>query len=400
MRASRRRLLVSSLAAAAASGCATLLGHQAPRRPDVGTRAFVQRCFAGLDRAKVWDMHAHLVGIGAGGTGAWVNDAYRTELTKRALFELYLLAAGVEDVDDADAQYLERLVAQWRLMNPQGRVVLFAFDFRVTEDGQEDRARSEIHAPNAYVYDVARRYPDVFVPCASIHPYRKDALDRLAEAAANGAVAVKWLPNAQGIDPASPRCDAFYDALTKHGLVLVTHAGEEQAVDSAESQAWGDVLRLRRPLDRGVKVVVAHCAGLGNGADTDRGGEAESFDLFLRLMGEKQYEKTLYADISAMTQFNRSGRPLATVLKAKELHPRLVNGSDYPLPAINPLVSTRWLQQQGYLSKSDRIRCNEVFAANPLLFDFVVKRCLRVRDHDGEHRFAPVVFESARIFAS
>jgi uncharacterized protein len=239
------------------------------------------------------------------------------------------------------------------------------------------------------------------VPCASIHPYRKDALDRLDEAIAKGAVAVKWLPNAQGIDPSLPRCDAFYDKLAQHGVVLLSHAGEEAAVDSAESQDLGDVLRLRRPLDRGVTVVVAHCAGLGRGTDLDQPAATErpeSFDLFLRLLAEPRYEKTLFGDISAMTQFNRAGRPLRHLLTHPELHPRLVNGSDYPLPAVNPLVSTKYLQSQGYLTPKARRACNEVYGANPLLFDFVVKRSLRVLDQDGEHRFADIVFESARVF--
>ncbi len=346
-------------------------------------------------------MHVHLLGTGAGGTGAWVNDAYLNDPTKRPLFDLYMLAAGVEDTADADRQYLERLVDEQRLMNPQGKLVLLAFDFRVSEDGIEDKEASQIFMPNARVYDVAARFPDEVVAAASIHPYRKDALDRLDEAIAKGAVAVKWLPNAQGIDPASPRCDAFYDKLAQSGVVLISHAGEEAAVESEGSQDLGDVLKLRRPLDRGVTVVVAHCAGLGQGADTDDPSSppADSFDLFLRLLAQPQYASTLYGDISAMTQFNRAGRPLRHLLTHPELHPRLVNGSDYPLPAVNPLVSTRYLESLGYLSNADRRSCNEVYEANPLLFDFVVKRSLRVLDHQGEHRFSDVVFESARVFS-
>ena len=60
-----------------------------------------------------------------------------------------------------------------------------------------------------------QRFPHRFESAASIHPYRRDAVDALATAAGRGARAVKWLPNSIGIDPAAPRCDAFYAALVR-----------------------------------------------------------------------------------------------------------------------------------------------------------------------------------------
>ena len=54
--------------------------------------------------------------------------------------------------------------------------------------------------------------PRDFEWVASIHPYRTDALEALEQAKRDGARAVKWLPSAMGIDPASPRCDRFYRA--------------------------------------------------------------------------------------------------------------------------------------------------------------------------------------------
>lgn len=402
-RITRRALLAGAAATSglALGGCGTFLGHQAPRRPPLGARGFVRRMFDGLEPSRVWDAHVHLIGLGKNDSGCWVHPAYREEFQKRLLFDLYMLACGIVDLENADEEYVRRLAKLSYLANPRGAVVLMGFDYRVREDGSEDREHSEIHTPNEYLYRVKERYPQVQAS-PSIHPYRKDALDRLDEAKARGAVAIKWLPNAHAIDPALPRLDAYYKKLQELGLVLITHAGEEQAVDSAETQAFGNVLKLRRALDHGVRVVVGHAAGLGKGEDLDA-GEAErrelaSFDLWLRLMGEKQYEDNLFADISAMTQFNRSGRPLRELMKAKELHPRLVNGSDYPLPAINPLVSTRWLEREGYLSRADRLRCNEVYESNPLLFDFVVKRALVWREGAAEYRFSPCVFETRWLF--
>ncbi len=125
-----------------------------------------------------------------------------------------------------------------------------------------------------------------------------------------------------------------------------------------------------------------------------------SFELFLRLMGEDGYRENLYGEISALIQVNRSGRPLRELLAAEELHPRLVNGSDYPLPAIDPVVSTLWLVHKDYLDSEERVFLNEIFDANPLLFDYLVKRRVAVERDGRTIRFAPIVFESARLYAS
>jgi hypothetical protein len=39
---------------------------------------------------------------------------------------------------------------------------------------------------------------DMFLPCVSVHPYRKDALEELEKYAAQGVHLVKWLPNSMG----------------------------------------------------------------------------------------------------------------------------------------------------------------------------------------------------------
>jgi len=100
---------------------------------------------------------------------------------------------------------------------------------------------------------------------------------------------VKWLPSAMGIDPSSPLCDRFCAAPAAQGLLLISHAGEEKAVHGAAQQASGNPLRLRRTLDHGVRVVVAHCSSLGDTVDLDRGPEGPivpCFDLFPRTLGE------------------------------------------------------------------------------------------------------------------
>ena len=196
----------------------------------------------------------------------------------------------------------------------------------------------------------------------------------------------------QGIDPSSARCDAFYEAMVRLQVPLITHAGEEKAVHAEEAQRLGNPLHLRRPLEHGVKVVVAHCASLGENPDLDAPPGApwvDNFELFVRLMGEPRWEGQLFGELSAVTQVNRVGHPLRYVLEHPALHARLINGSDYPLPAINALMQTSAIVKAGFLTEAERGLLNEIDQHDPLLFDFVTKRTV----HLGEQRLADEVFQ-------
>ncbi len=382
-------------------GLPAALAPGAPRQLRGRARALADEAFEGLDRARMWDAHVHVTGLGTGGTGCWVNPAMRQVLSpwRHFKFDVYRHAAGITDLARADQQYVDRLIALHRLANPEGKLIAYAFDYFVDDAGAERPSRSELYVPDEYVFSLAKQHPEI-LPCASIHPYRHDALERLNRAAQAGAVAIKWLPNAMGMDPASSRCDAFYDRLKALDLPLITHAGHEMAVHSPDAQELGNPLRLRRPLEHGVRVVVAHAASLGVVEDLDAPErlKMQSFDAFMRLFSDKRYEKLLFADISALTQFHRLSTPLRELLTATSLHKRLLNGSDYPLPCIDPLISTRMLEKNGFIAAEDRAGLNEIYAHNPLLFDFVLKRRLSVEYKDQTHSFSPSVFETAWFF--
>jgi predicted TIM-barrel fold metal-dependent hydrolase len=344
-------------------------------------KALVDASLADLDAARIFDDHVHVPGLGTDGSGCRLNAEMSSWAHPKShvQFLVYSDAARMHDLEHADRQYVERLLALARGMPKHGKLGLLAFDAHYTEVGAIDEKWTEMYTPNDWPAALARESPDVFTPIASVHPYRADAVTELGRAADLGARIVKWLPNAMGIDPASPKCDAFYDAMAKRGLVLLTHAGTEHAVESGAAQEFGNPLRLRRALDHGVKVIVAHCASLGESDDLDAGGDAraENFDLFLRLMDDPRYVGRVFGEISAITQINRSGRPLATLLERTDLHERLVNGTDYPLPAINVLFSTRQLVWRGYITGAERELLNEIYDVNPLLFDLVLKRCVK-----------------------
>jgi predicted TIM-barrel fold metal-dependent hydrolase len=341
----------------------------------------IKRGFEDIDPGRLIDHHTHIAGIGTSNTGAFINSRMRSwaHPLHHLKYKVYLSAAGVEDVENADAQLVRRLAGLIKHIPHHGKHRLLAFDKNYRPDGSVNLEKTEFYVPNEYVFSLAQQNPELFIPNISVHPYRPDALQELEKWAGRGARIVKWLPNAMGIDPSHARCDPFYEKMRELNLILLSHGGEEKAVQAKEDQKLGNPLLLRRALDHGVKVIVAHCAGLGENEDLDDRDKRlrSNFDLFMRLMEDKKYEGRVFGEMSAMTQFNRCGVPLTTIIERQDLHERLVNGSDYPLPAVNILIRTGTLLKKGYISVDERQSLNEIYDYNPLLFDFVLKRTIK-----------------------
>jgi len=229
----------------------------------------VRAAWDGIDAAKVWDAHAHLVGTGDSGSGIAVNPAMESLLDPAQYARrLFFLNAGCahDAPGSVDRAYVERMRNLLDGM-PGTKLLLFAFDRTYGEDGKPDLEHTAFHVPDAYARDTARAHPGIFEWVASVHPYAPDALERLEQAKRDGVRAVKWLPAAMGIDPASPRCDSFYAFLEKNDLPLISHAGEERAVLGRDAHDYGNPLRLRRPLDAGVRVGL----GVDGSASNDSG---------------------------------------------------------------------------------------------------------------------------------
>lgn len=341
-------------------------------------QAMVDAAFEGIDSTRLVDFHTHVAGIGTDDSGCEVHPGMRSMWSpvRKFQFDVYLHASGVRDLERADREYAERLAELIRAVPQHGRNFILAFDRHYNEAGEVVPEETEFHVPNEYVMQLAEEFPDCFLPAISVHPYRKDALEELDRYGARGARLVKWLPNAMGIDPASELCAPYYERMREWNMILLTHTGEEKAVHAEEAQALGNPLALRVPLDAGVTVFAAHCGSMGTNED-GAGEERHNFALFMELFDEPRYEGLLFGEISTLTQSNRLGEPLRVLLERPELWSRLVNGSDYPLPAINFLYQTRQLESRGWIDSEQRGLLNEIYDVNPLLFDFVLKRVLR-----------------------
>ncbi len=275
----------------------------------------------------ILDMHCHVAGIGAGGSGCFVSR----ELRNNFRFNIYMKAFGVtlaEAEEQGDQLLMERLAKGIGESKRVGAAIVLAMDGVVDANGRLDRARTEFYIPNEFVAAETAKHPNLYFG-ASINPHRPDALERLQWAGDNGALLVKWLPSVQFIDPADPALEPFYRKMVALNLPLLTHTGRERSFTHARDEL-ADPVRLKLPLSLGVTVIAAHAASTGKNEGQ------EDID---RLIGMLDDYPNLYTDISSMTQVNKLGY-LRQAITEKRLEGRLLYGSDFPL--INTAAVTPW----------------------------------------------------------
>jgi predicted TIM-barrel fold metal-dependent hydrolase len=313
-----------------------------------------------LLRGKYLDCHAHTAGIGAKGSGCYVGKGLRESWK----FPIYLKAFGVteEELETlGDGIVMERLSARLAESKTVGAAVVLALDGPLDSVGDLDSARTELYVPNDFVAREVRKYPNLLFG-ASINPLRKDALDRLRKAKADGAVLVKWLPSIQLFDPADTSLVPFYLELKALGLPLLTHTGKESSFHSAKDE-YCDPRRLELPVSLGVIVIAAHVA---------TPGKSEGEDNSERLMAMMPRHPTLYSEISSLTQINKIGR-LPKILPRVEVKGRLLFGTDYPL------IRTSLVSPYYFLHRIGWKQAREVGAIdNPWDRDVALKKALGV----------------------
>lgn len=84
------------------------------------------------------------------------------------------------------------------------------------------------------------------------------------------------------------------------------------------------------------------------------------------------------------------------MIKHDEWQSRLLNGSDYPLPGILPLFSLKQMVGRGYVTQAEADVLSDIRRHNPLLFDFVLKRTLRI----DQKAFSTAPFQTKGFFLS
>jgi hypothetical protein len=300
------------------------------------------------------DVHVHIVGTGAGGTGCRLQ----MRAWQRAISGLMLRGIGLAPKalrGDFDRLYVEQLL-HWVRGSSLGAAVILAHDEVYDERGNVMEGLGAHYVPNEYVLRLAREHEE-FLPAVSIHPARPEALEELERCLAAGAVLMKCLPNCHNINCADRRFTRFWERMAEARLPLLAHTGGEQTLPVVRRE-FSDPRRLERPLEIGVTVIAAHCAGKSGLTDPDY------FPVFIEMTRKFP---NFYADISALNIPIRS-RCLRRCLEA-DVAARLVHGSDYPVP-----MHGHWAWMRGLLSwRAFRVCSRE---RNPLERDYLLKRAM------------------------
>ena len=267
----------------------------------------------GLKKA---DIHIHI--IGSTNEGCYISQALLRKPWLRLIS--YWLGLRIEAADE----YLSRLVSYIK-ESPIDVGVILACD-AIYDDYGEVNPKTSFFVPNDYVLKVASKYEEL-LPGVSIHPNRKDALDEVDRCVEAGAALIKWIPNAQGIDPSDKKYKAFYRKLSDHEIPLLSHAGLEFTMKTID-QNLGDPRKLRLALEEGTTVISAHCGISYAGLST------RYLKVWLSLVREYT---NLYGDLAALS-VGFGGRVVKKLLKDQMVRTRLVNGSDFPVPPLRAIT--------------------------------------------------------------
>lgn len=298
------------------------------------------------------DMHVHLIGNGLSGSGCWSRlNSYR-KFCARYLLRGIGFDVGLDavDFDDQYAAFLARLVRESSLSH----AVVLAHEEVYDESGGKMDFGS-FHTSNDWTLEAARRHPELLA-AVSIHPARPDAIDELHRCADAGAVMLKLLPPSQNVDCSRPSYRPFWEAMAKLRMPFLSHTGGEYTVPVVNRRLFNPEI-LRLPLECGVTVVAAH-AGTRSAPP---GFEKNHVSTFLRMTEEFP---NLFADTSALNTPNRS-HGLKTCLRP-EVQPRIVHGSDFPVP-----VGAIWPRLRGLVTGEQASRASAI--GNVLERDYQLK---------------------------
>lgn len=265
----------------------------------------------------IYDIHAHVIGIRSGQHGNYLCPRGRSGLLFRLLARNIAnrMPSGSTEATDVIAQ---QQVSKWVIESQVDRVVLLALDGAYQQDGTPDMARTKLITANDFTADFAASQPKTLFG-ASIHPYRKDAVQELERVVQRGACLIKWLPSAQNIAPDDPRCIPFYECMAYHRIPLLAHTGIEHTLSTFDN-ALNTPHRLIPALRRGVTVIAAHC---GTRMFLH---ERSFFQEWARLAREYA---SFYGDLSVFC-LPLHGQPLRQILSDPDLRCKVVFGSDFP----------------------------------------------------------------------
>jgi predicted TIM-barrel fold metal-dependent hydrolase len=257
---------------------------------------------------------------------------------------------GIDAVEETERKLLAKLFQGLDRTPELDAAVILAFDAVYRSDGSLDSQNTHLYVRNDFVEDLARRHKKILFG-ASVHPYRKDAVQELERCINAGAVLLKWLPITQDIDPADPRCIPFYQCLAHHGLPLLSHTGGEKTLPNINTAVASPKL-LEEAIRRGVTVIAAHCGTRSTPF------EADYVDEFVRMA--KEHER-FYGDTSALNLPPRA-HAYGPIFKDPAVMKKVIHGSDWPVIPFPPLfrlgIAQSWnlMRQRNWIRRDIQIK--------------------------------------------
>jgi uncharacterized protein len=268
------------------------------------------------------DFHVHLAGSGCCQSGIILSKKFQKKPTFYFLKKSQKITSK-QMYTEIDLLWIKRISNLVDESNLISKAVTLCLDAIYDENGKILPEYIQLYVPNTWGSYATKQFPHPLLHGASIHPYRKDALQELEKCISNQAFLIKWLPSVMGIDPNSNLCIPFYDALKHFKIPLLSHTDIEHTF-SEPQKGWlenNHVLKLKKALDRGVIVIAAH------------GGTPTQMKFAEELASK--YEN-FFLDTSGL--FNpsraRSSLQLFEMAKKSVLGERLLFASDWPVPAF------------------------------------------------------------------
>ncbi|MBV9643430.1 MAG: amidohydrolase family protein [Verrucomicrobia bacterium] len=287
-------------------------------------------------------MHVHVLGNGKSGSGCRITSRW----WQRPFIELMAANIGLATSPgdpSLDELYVERLV-YWVRDSTLERAVILACDDLHDETGHRFPGLSGLYVPNDYVFELSRRHP-MFIPAASIHPARSDAIAELERCIEAGAAMLKLLPCVQAVECNRATYKPFWERMARLNLPLLAHTGGEFSLPTHRRDLQS-VETLRLPLECGVNVIAAHCGTPALPWDRDY------FDQFEQM---RNSFPNLYGDLSALSQITH----LRTLDRLRKDPRRILYGSDYPV-----LTTALWSRIKGWIGQPAYQRIRSI--RNPL----------------------------------
>ena len=298
-----------------------------------------------LDVNRVYDIHLHNLGYDEGN---YLNPKASVFGIAQSMdyftFMVLRYAAGMSEPEGSTQEARKRLQL-YAMHFPKLCGIVLPIHKAILEDGTIDWENTGNYLKNRPALQTALSFQSSIselLPAASVHPFDSKWEEKLVAAHEKGIRLIKWMPP-QSIPPDSDLLDVYYEKLHQLGMTLIAHSGPEHAIPTNEGNLhwadWGNPLRFRKALEKGVDVILAHCGHRELIPDLDREDDSQALglDLFIRLAREAhqknlsgEWTGKLFGDLAAVTNHYGPEFVKELLLHVNEDGIRFIYGSDYP----------------------------------------------------------------------